>query len=323
MSNRSSSHSFGILYPGELGAALGQILALQGFEVFTALRGRSPATRERAHKAGMQDLGDVHHLLNTVDFVLSFVPPGAAKAVAATAAAYAAPQDRWTFVDFNSIGPDAAEDIARCLAEKGIDYVDGSIHGQARHLGATSTIYLSGPRSKELVELLGGTLRVYGLGANISAASQFKMLLAALSKSMVTTLLEVGIVASKADQLGFFLEQVRFFYPGLMEAVERMAPTYPQHAARRVEEMIDVERLISRHGLRPGIAAETRCFLAEFATAHLPSSPPGLTEWPVESLIEALAAARVLGSTGASVGDVPGKDVAVEVQRNEHDHDLS
>lgn len=290
--------SFGILYPGEMGASFGEVLSQQHFEVFTALRGRSRASRERASKAGIQDLGDVGRLVRKVDFIISLVPPDAAKAVATIVTARVTKQDRCAFVDLNSIGPDVVRDIAKCIGESGIDYIDGSVHGQARHLGSSSVVYLSGLRSNELVQILGGSLRVYGLGGDVAAASRFKMLLSALSKSLVTLLLEVGIFARKVDQLPFFLEQARYFYPGLMEAVERMAPTYPRHVDRRLHEMMNVEHTISQLGLRPSIASESYRFLEEFAAAGLPSSRLGSVRWTVEDLIEALAAAGLLRDAG-------------------------
>ena len=45
--------------------------------MFTALSGRSPATRERAKKAELRDLGTVEQLFGRVHFLLSFVPPSA------------------------------------------------------------------------------------------------------------------------------------------------------------------------------------------------------------------------------------------------------
>ena len=305
---------FGILYPGEMGASFGEVLTRQGFEVFTALRGRSRASWERAAKACMQDLGDVGRLVGKVDFLLSFVPPGAARAVAATAAAHASQWDRWAFVDFNSIGPDLARGNATCLAESGIDYIDGSIHGQARYLGVSGVVYLSGPRSQELVEILRGSLLVYGLGDDVAAASRFKMLLAALSKGLVSLFLEVGLFAREADQLPFFLEQARYFYPGLMEVIDRMAPTYAQHAGRRADELMNVEHTFSMLGLRPGFAAESRRFLEELAAAgpySSASSAPGSVGWTVKDLIEALAAAGVLREATASPARASGNEEPV------------
>ena len=61
--------------------------------------------------------------------------------------------------------------------------------------------------------------------------------------------------------------------------------------------MINVERTMSLHGFRPGMAAEARSFLEEIARARLPE-PEG-SVWSVDRLIESLTAAGVLRSTPA------------------------
>ena len=294
MSNTSASPTFGILYPGEMGAAVGELLRSQGFEVFTALSGRSPATRERAKRAEIRDLGTVEQLFGRVRFLLSFVPPNAALGVAETVAACPPRRTPPVFVDFNSTGPSVARGMAESLGKAGIDYVDGAIHGQACHLSSSATVYLSGTRRDELGQVLCDFLRVRELGPDDGAASQCKMLLASLSKSLVALFLEAGLLAKEADQLELFLQQARHFYPGLMRAIERMAPTYPAHAKRRIGEVVDVEETFSRFGLRHGMATETRRFLEALAGANVPASPHNSEKWTIKALIEALAEAGVL-----------------------------
>ena len=294
MSNTSASPSFGILYPGEMGAAVGELLRLQGFEVFTALSGRSPATRKRAEKAEIRDLGTVEQLFGRVHFLLSFVPPTAALGIAEAVAACPPRRTPPVFVDFNSTGPGVARGMSESLGKAGIDYVDGSIHGQACNLSSSATVYLSGSRRAEVGQVLSDFLRVRELGPDDRAASQCKMLLASLSKSLVALFLEAGLLARDADQLELFLQQARHFYPGLMRAIDRMAPTYPAHARRRVGEMVDVEETFSRFGLERGMATETRRFLEALAGANLPASPSNSEKWTTKALIEALAEAGVL-----------------------------
>lgn len=294
MSDETAHLSVGMLSVGEMGAAFGEALTRRGFRIRTALVGRSLETRERARRAGIEDVGDVEHLVNTVDCLLCFVPPETAGQVAAEVADAVAPSRRLVYADFNSIGPDEAQDLAVRLAGKGIDYVDGSIHGQARHLTTSSRVYLSGSRAGELAKLLGAVLPVRELGREVAAASLFKLLLAALSKTMVSHFLQAGLFARETAQLPLFMEQVRHFYPGLLEAVERMAPTYPRHAQRRSREMENVSRAMASHGLRPGLAEETRRFLADLATAALPPGPPSGGAWGLEQLIEEMGRAGVL-----------------------------
>ena len=47
----------GLLHPGEMGSAIGATLAAQGEAVIWASVGRSPATAERAKRAGLEGYG--------------------------------------------------------------------------------------------------------------------------------------------------------------------------------------------------------------------------------------------------------------------------
>ena len=198
------------------------------------------------------------------------------------------------FVDFNSIGPADARKAAESLEAAGIRYVDAAIHGSSSNLSSTSTVYLSGPESPDLARLLASHFRVQPLGLELGAASRMKMLLGLLAKSMVTVFLEVGIFSESVRQLPAFLEQAHHFYPGLLEAVERMAPTYPRHAKRRVAEVAATEQGMSAEGLRPGAATESRRFLEEIASCNL--DPSDHDKWSLTSLITSLASAGVLQS---------------------------
>jgi len=293
-SSRPSSvaPSFGVLYAGEMGAAVGARLVAHGYEVYTSNEGRSAATAQRARDAGLRDLGDFEALVARVDYVLSFVTPDAAAAIGDRVASLGPAAAHATFVDLNSIGPETAGDISARLAESGIAFIDGSIHGQARHLESRSRVYLSGPGAERLSAAVAGALHVVSLGEDPTAASTFKMLLASVSKTLVASFLQTGILARSAGTLEPFLEQTRHFYPGILEAVERMAPTYPTHARRRVEELGALEDMLRARGLRPGITAESRRFVQEIA--NVLKLLPGDADDSLENLIESLATAGVL-----------------------------
>ncbi|HEY2936974.1 MAG TPA: hypothetical protein VGJ25_10265 [Gaiellaceae bacterium] len=79
----------GLLFPGEMGAAVGG-KAIRG-RVLWASEGRSAATATRA--SGFEDAGTVAELVARSDVVLSVCPPGIAEAVARDVAA--ASLERW------------------------------------------------------------------------------------------------------------------------------------------------------------------------------------------------------------------------------------
>ena len=60
-------------------------------------------------------------------------------------------------------------------------------------------------------------------------------------------------IACRDGMLDSFLDECQTFYPAIMQAVDRMLPTYPRHAGRRVSELEHVERLASDHGLDAGM----------------------------------------------------------------------
>ena len=49
------------------------------------------------------------------------------------------------------------------------------------------------------------------------------------------------------------LAAYRASYPGIMELVDRTLPTYPRHAARRGQEMAEVEKTLAGLGLCPTV----------------------------------------------------------------------
>jgi len=97
----------GLLHPGEIGAAVGAALRARGTTVLWASSGRSPATVERAERAGLEDVGTVQELSRRSDAILSVCPPHAAVAAARTVAEFPG-----VYVDANAVSPATARTIA-------------------------------------------------------------------------------------------------------------------------------------------------------------------------------------------------------------------
>ena len=157
----------GLLFPGEMGAAVGA--AVKG-EVLWAGQGRRGATAERA--AGFGEVGTVEGLVSRSDVVLSICSPGLAEAVAREVAGHGF---GGLYVDANAISPARAERIAGLFDRA----VDGSITAKTGlHL------FLSG--EPEEVELVCGLFRdpVYRhpFAGGVGAASALKMAFAGWNK---------------------------------------------------------------------------------------------------------------------------------------------
>jgi 3-hydroxyisobutyrate dehydrogenase-like beta-hydroxyacid dehydrogenase len=242
----------GILYPGDMGSSLGKLLADDGFSVVTTVTERSPRTHRLAEQTGLNILPRLADVVRTGNVVVSVVPPQAAEEVAQhylDLAAEAPPGA--IYIDANPICPQALEGMALRFARAQIQFVDGAIHGVAAQLRGLGSLYLSGAKADALARLFGRSLRVKYLGDQPGRASAFKMLLGGMSKGLIALFVEMAAVARSVGLSDDMLDCYGHFYPGVMTAVERILPTYPQHAARRADEMGELEQMMSALGLTP------------------------------------------------------------------------
>jgi 3-hydroxyisobutyrate dehydrogenase-like beta-hydroxyacid dehydrogenase len=290
----------GILYAGEMGSALGRLLAEQGWRVVTTLEDRSFRTCRLCREAGLAVVDSLAEVVGEADVVISLVVPSAALAVA-EACCRVLPPRRPVYVDANSISPGTAACIGALLARSGVPFVDGSIHGLAAQLRTRATLYLSGPEAGALADRLGGALRVRVVGDEPGAASAFKMLLAGLSKGLVALFLEMGLLGCDLGLLDELLEGYRHYYPGIMEAVERLLPTYPRHAARRAEELAELEQTMAAAGATPCLVPAARRVIATVGRLRLPERPwEGLADLVEE--IHRRRPLRAVATSGPLVG---------------------
>src|SRR5262249_22635253 len=153
----------GILYPGELGCRLGQLLRGRGRRVVTTTEGRSPRSGRLAEAAGLEILDSTRAVLETSRVCPSVGAPAPARAVARHCAA-PAPAGPRLFVDVNSISPDTLGEVEAVLAPSGMELVDGAVHGMAAQLPDRGTLYLSGRAAAEVAGLFGPPMRVKVLG---------------------------------------------------------------------------------------------------------------------------------------------------------------
>jgi 3-hydroxyisobutyrate dehydrogenase-like beta-hydroxyacid dehydrogenase len=247
----------GILYCGEMGAAFGKLLCNSGMRVITTCQGRSHATQEQARSSGIEILPRLEDVVAQSHFVFSLVLPSAAVEVARQyiSCHQLRPRDS-VFVEANSIGLETLEQIERMMAEQNIPLVDAAIHGVAHRIEDLGVLHLSGPKAGSVEAICRGLLRVNCLGERIGSATRLKLLMSAIAKGLATLFLEVGGLAERTDMLESFLESCQLFYPSLMTIIERILPTYPRHAARRVGEIRDIEQMGRASHLRLGMTHE-------------------------------------------------------------------
>jgi 3-hydroxyisobutyrate dehydrogenase-like beta-hydroxyacid dehydrogenase len=248
----------GILYPGELGSALGALLLDRGIDIVTTVQGRSDRSVASARAAGLTVLASITDVMTASDMVVSSVPPAVAVSTARHIASRLPVLGRpRVFVDINSISPMTMSAVAAAFEGSGIAVVDASLHGQAVALSA-ATLYLSGPGADDVAATLGTPPRTVILGDEPGQASLFKMLLAGVNKGLVALLLELSELAAREGVLDAFWAASRAAYPGVMEPFERLLPSYPTHIRRRADEMAELEETVSAAGGRPFMSGSIR-----------------------------------------------------------------
>ncbi|MFA4964870.1 MAG: DUF1932 domain-containing protein [Thermoleophilia bacterium] len=259
-----------VLYPGEMGSAVGKALVDHGWVVLTRLEGRGPRTLAAAEAAGIRAVASLEEAVAAADLVVSLVPQAAAtETAAAFAAAVAGTGRRPVYLDANSVSPATVAEVCAAVEGTGCACVDGAFVGSAKALGRRTTLYLSGAAAQGLATLLGGALACAVLGPEVGTASAFKLAFAGFNKGLVALFLEAMAAGDRLGQGAELLRVLREFYPGTVETVERLLPSYPRHAARRVEEMDELVGWLVSQGQAAAMGAGTRSVLARFAALGL------------------------------------------------------
>jgi 3-hydroxyisobutyrate dehydrogenase-like beta-hydroxyacid dehydrogenase len=234
----------GILSPGEMGSGVGEVLHQRGLRVVTCLAGRGAGSRERAARAGFEDVADLEELVRACDMLLSIVPPAVAGAVAdQVAAAVRATGASLLYADCNAIAPSTARGIARTMTEAGARFADGGIIGPPPTRRG-NRIFTSGPGASEFAALGRFGLDIRVLEGEVGQASGLKMCYAAMTKGLQALGAELLVAARllgveeqlRAEQnQGGDLAAVRRF-------VEQALPNMPPKAYRWIGEMQEIAR---------------------------------------------------------------------------------
>jgi len=296
----TAAKTIGLLYPGEMGAAIAALFTARGLRVVTTLGHRGAQTANRCMAAGVTILPSLADVIRESDVLFSIVPPAAAQDVADACCelAHVAPADA-LFVDLNSVGPDLAISLSNQLKRHGVSFVDGAINGLAKNLATTCTLFLSGSRAADISDLFSGGMKTRLLGDLPGRASAMKMLLSGLSKGVCALFIETALTAHRHGMLHEMIEAYGKIYPGVMGIVERMLPTYPQHAARRADEMRELEQTAETAGIEPCMLAAARHVHELLAGADF--SEAGQPAWTIPTVIEGLAAQDFLACAAQEV----------------------
>lgn len=279
--------SAAVLYPGEMGCATARVLVAAGWDVCTHLWGPSLICRGDAEAAAIVNLGSLDEAVAASDVVVSLVPPAAALETAQAVSGAARQSGRQPlFLDANSVAPATMSAIATTLEGAELDCVDGAFVGSAAELGGRTRLYLSGSRAGELAAALPEAFQARNIGPRVGDASALKLAFAGFNKGLVALFVEVMEAGGAAGERDELLACLRAFYPGTVETLERLLPSYPRHAARRADELDELARWLASEERDAAWATTARDVLRRIAALGLDET----REW---SFAEVLAACTV------------------------------
>lgn len=266
----------GIISAGDMGAAIGAVLASHGVDAATSLDGRSELTRRRAEESGIRDAGSTAALVEQSDVLLSVLVPAEAVS-AAEDAAHAMSQTgaRPVFVECNAIAPQTVERIATLIGDAGAALIDAGIIGPPPGPGPSTRLYCSGPDTAAFEALRAYGLDVRRVGPFIGQASGLKMVYAASTKGTTAVWTELLVAA---EALGLEDALLAEFGDAADPARHVNAVTeMPRRARRWVGEMEEIAATFAHLGLTPRIfegAADVYRLVGETALADQTSREP-------------------------------------------------
>ena len=260
----------GIMSIGEMGFHWAKLLKSHGVEVLTYDKDRGEVSRKRAENAGVTSLPSMTALVREAELIVSIVVPFAAKRVAAKVAkaALKAGRQDLLFLDANAISPMTADDITKTLVPAGVKFVDGCIIGAAAKMGKGTIVYVSGPDAARLRDLELFNIPIKVLGPSTNQASAFKVVYAGLTKGLQGLFCELLMGARHFGLLDEIRAQYEASFPGLLDKVSSSVVALRIHAARRAEEMDELKRTFSHHGMKSFMAPAVQKVLEAIAALN-------------------------------------------------------
>lgn len=242
----------GVTSPGDMGQGIAMRLKACGYEVFTALDGRSERTAELAKQAGAVNCGSLRELVVTCDAIFSILNPAAAVDNAqSVAAAMQAAKKTLVYVDCNAIAPETGRTIEAGIRNAGGIFIDAGIIGPPPRGKARTKLYVSGPDAAILSQIVDPQLQVRVVGARIGDASAVKMCYAAMTKGTIALGMELLMAARKLGVEDALEAELRESQAELYESVLSRSVSMPPKAYRWVPEMMEIAKTFEGAGLTP------------------------------------------------------------------------
>lgn len=246
----------GIMSPGDMGSAVGQVLAKHGLKVIAALGERSARTRALAAESGIADVGTLENLVREADLVMSILVPDAAIAAAErVAGAMKSTGARPMYADCNSIAVQSARKIGEIMKAAAAPFAEASIIGAPPRVQGKTRIYASGPRAQDFAQLNQHGLKVLVLGPEEGKAKAIKICYATLTKGTQALFTESFVSAKRLGVLDVLMTELDAGQNPLLKYVQGGLQQMPPKAHRWVGEMNELAATYQGIGLTPRMLA--------------------------------------------------------------------
>lgn len=244
----------GLLNPGEMGAAVGGALHENGFDVIVSLEGRSAATRDRAARYGLRDVGSLDDVIAAADMVLCIMPPEFSPAMAdAVAASMGRTGHTPPYADCNAVSPETARKIESVITGAGAKFVDAGIVGSPPGKNPKPTrFFCSGPDAGLMDVFDGKGIAIKQCGPETGRGSAVKMCYAGITKGTSALHAAVLIAAEALGVADELYEELAFSQEAQLKRMERMTPALPAVSARYIGEMREIARTMGSVGVTTG-----------------------------------------------------------------------
>jgi 3-hydroxyisobutyrate dehydrogenase-like beta-hydroxyacid dehydrogenase len=246
----------GIMSPGDMGSAVGQVLAKHGLTVVAALGERSARTRALAVEAGIADVGTLDNLVRKADLVMSILDPDAAIVAAQRVAeAMKSTGAKPLYADCNSIAVQSARKIDEIIKAVGAPFAEASIIGAPPRVPNKTRIYASGPRAQDFAQLSQFGLDVRVLGLEEGKAKAIKICYATLNKGTQALFTESFVSAKRLGVFDVLVTELETSQKGLLKLAQDSLQQMPPKAHRWVGEMNELAVTYQGIGLTPRMLA--------------------------------------------------------------------
>jgi 3-hydroxyisobutyrate dehydrogenase-like beta-hydroxyacid dehydrogenase len=261
-----------IIGAGEMGAGVGRRLRESGARVITTLKGRGPASVERANRAGLETIDDDDRLVREAAFILSIVPPGEAGNVAER---YREPLGRAPekplFAECNAVSPATVRAIEQSLAVTACRFVDAGIIGLPPPTGRPDGgphIYASGAHADLLLRLRDFGLDVTVVDGPVGAASALKLGHAGIVKGLIALGAVMAGAAPRDGYAAALRDELTRSQPQLMAWLRPTIPHMYPKSYRWVAEMEEIAEFVGADEDGAGLYRAAATFFRHVAAQY-------------------------------------------------------